>query len=59
MLLPIQKGQASHNKVTHLGVTLYEHGLLGEWLSQVSTRPLQCRGDDRYPDTRITPSAAF
>lgn len=59
MQLPIQKGQASNNRVTHLVVTLYEHGLLGEGAFEVSTRPIRCRGDDRSTDTRITPSAAF
>jgi hypothetical protein len=34
MQLLIQKGRASNNKVTHLVVTLYEHGLLSEGLSK-------------------------
>jgi hypothetical protein len=57
MQLPIQKGRASNNKVTHLVVPLTEHGLLGEGAFQVFTRPL--RGTDRSTDTRITPSAPF
>jgi hypothetical protein len=52
MQLPIQKGQASNNRVTHLVVTLYEHGLLGEGAFEVSIRPIRCRGDDRSTDKR-------